>query len=505
MQKINHVFKIGLILICFNIKIATPQVPATSEIESVARHWIEMIIQKDGKWGESSDAAIRGVYEFSHYGKKIGYFCPVEPVGFLVISIRKELAPVKAYSSIHNIDPESDEGITGFIKTGISRVLNALEKKTGAVSAAPAEAIAAIIEIDYRQTWDNFIRNRIKVKNEVQPDEITGSTPPNLFLLTTHWEQGDPYNRHCPGPVSGDDCTAEHCKAGCTAIAGAQLMRYWCWPPYGSESPYNDRYNWTEMPNRISNSSPSSQINAVAELCYETGKASNMKYCSGDSDHPCASGAYLSCRGLGCNSLEKAFSEKFRYRDAIEKADRKDYSVNGWYDLIKTQIDNNRPMPYEIPGHVVIVDGYQINGGVKEYHVNYGWGDTGSEGKDIWYALDEIYGGNPNEEFLLQKVRPAPSIGPTLASSYTVPAASFPYRYFDMNATGNNTIFYPGHKLQFLPGVVLKCTGSVSQKLQIYGVSNSHTLLFAHGDEQYGIRIESGHINLYQNGSIKLY
>ena len=53
-------------------------------------------------------------------------------------------------------------------------------------------------------------------------------------LLTSHWSQGHPYNSTCPGPWALDDCTAVRCSVGCVATAGAQIMRYWNWPPSGA-------------------------------------------------------------------------------------------------------------------------------------------------------------------------------------------------------------------------------------------------------------------------------
>ena len=46
-------------------------------------------------------------------------------------------------------------------------------------------------------------------------------------LLTTAWNQGKPYNMKTPKKGSGQD---PYCKVGCSAVALAQVMRYWEYP-----------------------------------------------------------------------------------------------------------------------------------------------------------------------------------------------------------------------------------------------------------------------------------
>lgn len=43
-------------------------------------------------------------------------------------------------------------------------------------------------------------------------------------LTRTHWHQGSPYNACCP--IATESTNGERCAAGCTAIAGAQLLYY---------------------------------------------------------------------------------------------------------------------------------------------------------------------------------------------------------------------------------------------------------------------------------------
>ncbi|RZN35654.1 MAG: hypothetical protein EFT35_08360, partial [Methanophagales archaeon ANME-1-THS] len=86
------------------------------EALNVAKNWITLTISQEGNWGGSETAEVVEITEFKRGDRVIGYFCRVEPQGFMVISLRKELAPVKAYSETCDLDPESEEGLADLIK-----------------------------------------------------------------------------------------------------------------------------------------------------------------------------------------------------------------------------------------------------------------------------------------------------------------------------------------------------------------------------------------------------
>jgi hypothetical protein len=80
------------------------------------------------------------------------------------------------------------------------------------------------------------------------------------------------------------------------------------------------------------------------------------------------------------------------------------------------------------------------------------------------------------------------------------------YRYFNVDASGVDATFNSGHKLQFLPGVVVICTGSgVFETIRFDGVYTDHTRMFTGGDITRGIRIYNGAIELTNGGGLKFY
>jgi hypothetical protein len=500
---------IAILIACLAIvELASPVRAETGQDElvtrdealTVARNWIALIIQEQGYWGGSAAAEVVEIQQFKRGERVLGYFCSVKPQGFIVVSLRKELSPVKAYSAISNLDPESDEGLADLIKGGMERILDAIEEQLGPLASVQARDLESILEINYRQAWE-----------ELSDDE---ATPPGDFashvlqdyqqgdvMLSSHWDQGDPYNSQVPAPPAGDDCTASRCDAGCIAIAGAQVMRYWNWPPFGEGgSPYTDAYNWPNMPDTLTGSSPAAQIDAVAELIHEVGIAAGMDYCGSSG---CQSGAcFASCPGQ--DDLMDAFEDHFRYSDA-DAEDRDDYTAEGWFNLIKGQLNRNRPLPYRVRNHAIVCDGWQevANPPSREYHMNYGWGMVGDcqEGCDTWYTLDALHLGGLGEERIIRSLRPAPALGISISGVYAKP--SFPYyRYFDRDATGDSAVFESGQNLQFLPNIVVTCTSATGGSIRFRGSSSDNTRLFTRGNTSRGVRIYNGAIKLNQGGSI---
>jgi hypothetical protein len=489
---------ITVLIACLAISVLALPVEAEmatmNEAQTVANNWITLIIEKNGDWGGSETAEVEEIQEFKRGERVIGYFCHVKPKGFIVISLRKELAPVKAYSATCDLDPESKEGMADLIKGGMERVLDWTEQLVGPIESARAEDVDSVLEINYRQAWAELEGNAEIFKDRLESSEVDMNYQGGDVLLTSSWHQGDPYNRQCPSPPSGDDCTAPRCSVGCVATAGAQVMRYWNWPP-----DRGDPYDWPNMPDILTTSSPQAQIDAVAELCHEVGVDVDMDYCGGDG---CASGAcFASC--LGADLLD-AFEDHFRYSDNADDKDRDDYTAVGWFNLMKAQFNANRPVPYRVKGHAIVADGWQevyINGVfTRQYHMNYGWAMTGTcqDGCNAWYTLDALYLGGKDEEEMLENIYPAPALGSWLSGIYVLGD-----RYFDQDATGHGVIFLSCQNLQFLPGITVTCTGATGGFIRFEGSGSSNTRLFTRGDRTEGVRIYDGAIKLNRYGSIK--
>jgi hypothetical protein len=429
----------------------------------------------------------------------LGYFCAVKPKGYVVLSVRKELAPVKAYSDTSDLAPDSDQGMADYIKGGMERILDTIEQQIGPVSSAKAEHLEQILEINYRRAWEELNHPTARFREGLNSGPLPMDYQGGDVLLTSEWHQDAPYNLMCPEKKGCD-----HAKVGCIATAGAQIMRYWNWPPYGEGSPYNQaNYDWVKMPGKTSfkkdlyvdeNGNPLSQaqLDAVARLNKEVGWAAGM-------DYGCSESTALLGNNIG-NDMLDGYEDHFRYNGDAQMELRSSHMADGWWDIIKSNLDGNRPLQYAIQtswligGHSMVCDGWQIVGNTRQYHMNYGWGDS----RTTWYSLDELYGSKTYiTEMVIRRLYPGPSVKESLSGTYV--KNSFPYRYFDQDTAGSSATFDAGQLLQFLPGVKVGSHGTI----KFLGAGDNVTEMFSiKYPTKKSIKIYNGHIYLYSGGSL---
>ncbi len=185
------------------------------------------------------------------------------------------------------------------------------------------------------------------------------------------YDQGAPYNDMCP--MDG----LRRSVTGCVATAMAQVMRYYQYPPVGKGTKTyeakklnreltvnfsNTTYDWGNMLPTYDSTATDVQKTAVATLMYHAGVAAEMDYSA------TGSGAYMSDAALG-------LYQHFDYDIGISLALRQYYSEEEWLQLIKTELNEDRPVimsgANEEVGHAFVCDGYDTNNLV---HINWGWG-----------------------------------------------------------------------------------------------------------------------------------
>lgn len=146
---------------------------------------------------------------------------------------------------------------------------------------------------------------------------------------------------------------------------------------YGSTT-----YNWSNMPNSLSSSSSSAQVNAVATLMYHVGVAIEMNY------SPSGSGGATSSWGdVDRASVENALVYYFKYKPTCHTVYHADFSDDEWSSMLCAEIDAGRPILYTgydtSAGHAFVFDGYNNQG---QFHVNWGWGGS----HDGYYMVGQL-------------------------------------------------------------------------------------------------------------------
>ena len=236
-------------------------------------------------------------------------------------------------------------------------------------------------------------------------------------LMTTFWDQGEPFNDQCPYYYnsSGDSARA---VTGCVATAFAQVMNYHQWPDVGRGSHsytcnVNDMtvtqlsadfsqsvYRWDLMLDRYDASSSPESCEAVAKLMSDVGISMNMGY-----------GA-----SSGARESEAMFAmvDYFKYSDRCYILNRDYYNAQEWDEFLVDEISALRPIVYcgytisatESGGHAFVLDGFNTEG---YYHVNWGWGGSGDgyflvsvlapgSGMNFEYMQDGVFGLVPEHQ-----------------------------------------------------------------------------------------------------------
>jgi len=443
---------------------------------TVAENWVTTIIDYKGQWGDADKAFVSEVSEFKRGDRVIGYFCTVEPSGFIIVSLIEGLAPIKAYSTTSYLDPESNEGPADLMKFQLERRLDVIEKEVGSLNAVKSADLDRLLEIDYRDAWQKLLAGPIAIAEKFNPDKSGGDYVEGTTLLSSYWHQFEPYYNYIPAPPQGSSCTEPHCTVGCTALAPAQIMRYWNWPP---------GRDWLNMPDAMNVDPTAAEIDAVAGLCLQIGVAIFEDYCSDG----CASSAYSS-------NLEYMF-ELSNYSTVCAYTHRRDWDANTWWTYIKDNLNQNRPLDYYIRDHEIVCDGWQeVNG--PEYHMVYGWQNTDF---NTWYFLDALLQpdpeGGPEWEAITHKILPNCALGSSISGTI-VDNPSYPHRYVDRDCSAASVHFYAGQLIHFHPRKVMTCT---SQFLRFDGTPAKNTRLYT-ADYGRGILINDGRIQMYEGAAI---
>ena len=221
-------------------------------------------------------------------------------------------------------------------------------------------------------------------------------------LLSTEWGQDAPFNAFCPEYFTNNG-KSHPCKAGCVAVAMAQVMNYYRYPMMtlerinGYKNPvvwmsYKGEYgiptehtvslnaipahawiDWEKMSDRYTGNETAEQKEAVAWLMLYCGESVLMKYDMSSSADP--------------RSIAKAMQQKFGYAPTTRYVARADYSDEAWTELLYQELAAGRPIIYGGlkaggAGHSFILDGYKDG----LFHVN--WGGEGYN--NDYFSLNQM-------------------------------------------------------------------------------------------------------------------
>ena len=307
-------------------------------------------------------------------------FAPTEDKGFVIVSADDRVRPVLAYSFHNNAMRDTAGSGMSWWLDGWQQQIDELRNEGGGVR---------------NEEWQRLIAG------EDVPRSLTVVDP----MLTTQWDQYEPYNDSCPyGIELGQPA---HALTGCVATAMAQVMKYWNYPERGTGSHtyyssdiigisnygYGEPsanfgatvYNWDNMPNSLTPASPRGQKAAVATLMYHCGVSCNMHYAS---EHYGSGSQILNIPCLRLGNALNGMIKYFGYSSSATGMARIKYDDSAWTTLVRGELDASRPILYagieqNADGHCFVCDGYDDE---NRYHFNWGWSGDG----DGFYTLDNL-------------------------------------------------------------------------------------------------------------------
>ncbi len=224
----------------------------------------------------------------------------------------------------------------------------------------------------------------------------------------TNGSSGEPidlYNQQCP------EIAGAHCLPGCTAIAMAQVIRYWRHPtyPHGTKPPYQPSnpqhpelyprsvnfdtcsYDWSKMPTILSASTPQDRIDEVAQFIYHCAVSISSNFGVDGTDATLL-------------SVASALTDYFYYKPTLSHKFRSSFSDATWKQMLKNDLSASpgRPICYRGQyydnennrhAHAWVCDGYEEVGENDYFHFNFGWyGGSYHSGEPYnnYYSIDPI-------------------------------------------------------------------------------------------------------------------
>ena len=282
-------------------------------------------------------------------GTPLYYVFNLTEQGFVIVSAEDRTEPVLGYSlensfELDNNIPQAGEWLDGY-KDQIKQVIKSDRN------------------IETNERWKYLSRKDFNNVIQKSPSNLQKRGP----LVKAIWGQIGPFNWDCP------EKNGKRVLTGCVSIAAAQIMHYYKYPERGTgQITYNDNnfgqiagdfsemeFEWDMMPNDAYNNGTQREKEEVAEIVYAA--AISVKTMFG-----------LNGSGAVTNYLLDALPNYFNYSPEIRSVKKDDFEDAEWIELLKTELDEGRPMVYSgggNGGHSFICDGYEGS----YFHMNWGW------------------------------------------------------------------------------------------------------------------------------------
>jgi len=279
--------------------------------------------------------------------------------GYILVPSSDEVYPIKAYSLETGFDQ-----LPPAFRTYLEKELELYARKSN-TSGTSSRTAAGMTQA---QTARSYLLNWTGYNRQAQT-----YTPPEI-LLTTRWNQGFPYNKFLP------EIDGQNVLTGCVNTALAQVMKYhgypatgkgiasYSWNGYTLSSILSHPYHWAYMQDIPGMTDEGYTQDEIGILFRDLGIINETQFGLN------ASSAYLH---------QDALVTHFGYSNTMASMNNLD--ANAFFAMLKSQIDQRLPVLLSLPGHMVVVDGYNVDATGRNFHLNMGWGGS----QNNYYYLDQ--------------------------------------------------------------------------------------------------------------------
>ncbi|MHB8828673.1 MAG: C10 family peptidase [Syntrophales bacterium] len=357
-------------LCLFFLLFAAAPLQAASDQQTVASNFLKFL--GSDKKISSEEIVERNLLDPKLAPVPVAHIFKLEGGGYILVSTERSISPVKAYSLAGEF-----AALPAPYRKALLDELELRVRVAALPVAGRTPQATATSETGAR--WDFLLNFDAAAVRQPLADYKAGTT-----LISSHWEQGYPYNKFLPLPATGG---SKNVLAGCVNVAAGQIMRYYKHPASGKgmlSYTWNDlstdpptptplktilyhSYNWDNMPDKLDAATPEYQTDEVALLMRDLGVANRTNFGLNDSS---------------ASFSPESLVENFGYSTALASMDNSIYE--DFLAKIKEEIAAERPLLLGLPNHMVVADGYSADDSGRKIHVNMGWGGS----VDDFYFLD---------------------------------------------------------------------------------------------------------------------
>ena len=322
---------------------------------------------------DGSEFILSGIETIKNEDLDLMYIFHLIPEGFIMVPADNQAVPVLAFGFDHPF-------VSSNMPENLLALMNQYKEELSVLIDNQADPSPDIAE-----KWDTYL------SGNVQPDRDRDVSP----LMDAKFDQGGSWNNGVTSAIGFNG------PVGCVAVAMSQVMHYWKHPEHGTGSTYyteND-YGYIEVDFEdafydFDNMAATYATSPSQLLLFHTGVSVNMDYDNSGS------GAYVVG---GYPSAFYAMENFFGYHSDISYEWKSNHTDNEYRDIIKNELDNNRPVisqgygSGQGGGHAWNFDGYSGN----NLHCNWGWG-----GYSNGYFNLSSMGGFPDDQAVIIGILP---------------------------------------------------------------------------------------------------